>query len=106
MRFAFSALALLATAPALAQTPPPAAPAQPTQPGDELVVDVTGGMSAPLGIAIPAMPTSAIQQTAAGSTDVLGRQLAEIIRNLEHEHTRSVMVRSSLIVAPLITLPD
>jgi TolB protein len=82
MRFAFSALALLVAAPALAQTPPPAAPAQPAQqPGDELVVDVTGGMSAPLGIAIPAMPTSAIQQTAAGSTDVLGRQLAEIIRN-------------------------
>ena len=38
-------------------------------------------MAAPLGIAIPALPTSAIQQTAAGSTDVLGRQLADIIRN-------------------------
>ena len=66
---------------ARAQTAPPAAQPAAQQPGDELVVDVTGGMAAPLGIAIPALPTSAIQQTAAGSTDVLGRQLADIIRN-------------------------
>jgi TolB protein len=51
------------------QTPPP------------LEVSVTGGISAPMPIAIPYMPAAAIAQTPAGSTDVLGRQLAEIVTN-------------------------
>ena len=71
------------TAPAPA--PAPAAPAQtgaanPQQQG-ELVVDVVGGQSAPLGIAIPAMPTSEAVSTPAGRTDVLGQQLAQIVHN-------------------------
>lgn len=64
--------------PASAQAAPAqAAPAG--QQGGELVVDVEAGISAPLPIAIPVMPTPAVQQTAAGSTDALGRQLAEIV---------------------------
>ena len=58
----------------------PAAPAQADQSGG-LVVDVTGGISAPMPIAIPPMPTQAVVQTPAGSTDALGRQLAEIVTN-------------------------
>ncbi|HTG37528.1 Tol-Pal system beta propeller repeat protein TolB [Sphingomonas sp.] len=55
--------------PAQDQAPPP------------LEVDVTGGISAPMPIAIPYMPTPAVQSTPAGSTDDLGRQLSEIITN-------------------------
>lgn len=65
---------------------PPAAPAPgqaalPGQAPPPLEVDVTGGISAPMPIAIPAMPTVAVAQTPAGSTDVLGRQLADIVAN-------------------------
>ena len=79
MKHVLLSLALLA-APALAQEQPaPAAPAgQTSQP---LEVSVTGGISAPMPIAIPAMPTSAVVDTAAGSTDALGRQLAGVIAN-------------------------
>ncbi|WP_299651048.1 Tol-Pal system beta propeller repeat protein TolB [Sphingomonas bacterium] len=70
-------LALLA-APALAQEQP--APAQGQTP-PPLEVSVTGGISAPMPIAIPAMPTQQVVDTAAGATDVLGRQLAEIVAN-------------------------
>ncbi|MFA5990513.1 MAG: Tol-Pal system beta propeller repeat protein TolB [Sphingomonas sp.] len=49
------------------QTPPP------------LEVSVTGGISAPLPLAIPALPTAMVVPTAAGSTDVLGRQIAEVM---------------------------
>ncbi|KQT32865.1 translocation protein TolB [Sphingomonas sp. Leaf412] len=63
--------------------PAPAAPpaVAPTQGGGPLEVDVTGGISAPMPIAIPPMPTPAVASTPAGSTDVLGRQLSEIIAN-------------------------
>ena len=47
----------------------------------QVEVDVEGGISAPMPIAIPAMPTPQPQQTAAGSTDQLGRQMAEIVTN-------------------------
>ncbi len=80
----------LAAAPAFAQTaavlPPQTLPPQtispqttPTQTPPPLEVSVTGGISAPLPIAVPVMPTSAVVQTAAGSTDALGRQLADIV---------------------------
>jgi TolB protein len=62
---------------ATAQVPPP--PAQPPAEPDELVVDVVGGISAPMPIAIPYMPTPASVQTAAGETGALGRQVAEIV---------------------------
>jgi TolB protein len=44
-------------------------------------VDITGGIAAPMPIAIPAMPTPAPQQTAAGDTAALGRQVAEVVTN-------------------------
>jgi TolB protein len=78
------ALALLGSAAAVQAQDAPAAPAPQaaaagTQESDELVVDVVGGISAPLGIAIPVMPTAAPVDTAAGRTDELGRQLAQIV---------------------------
>ena len=72
------------TAPPAVQAPaqiPGGAPPAATGGDSELVVDVTGGVSAPLPIAIPAMPTVQVVQTPAGSTDALGRQLSEIITN-------------------------
>lgn len=45
----------------------------------QLSVDVTDESAADLSIAIPAMPTPQVAQTAAGSTDALGRQVAEVI---------------------------
>ena len=74
-----AAAMLLMAGPALAQQQPPAAPPQQDEGG--LVVDVEGGISAPMPIAVPAMPTPAVASTAAGSTDALGRQLSEIIAN-------------------------
>ena len=73
----------LFAAQAVAQTPPPAPPpaAAPAQQGDRLRVDITGGISAPTPIAIPNMPTPNATQTAAGGTDALGRQIAEVVTN-------------------------
>jgi TolB protein len=79
-------LALFATAPVAAQTTtapapaPLAAPAQDQSP-PPLEVSVTGGVSAPMPIAIPAMPTNAVISTPAGTTDDLGRKLADIVTN-------------------------
>ena len=47
----------------------------------QVEVDVEGGISAPMPIAIPPMPTPQPQQTAAGSTEQLGRQMAEVMTN-------------------------
>ena len=89
LRFGLFALAgpiaLPFALPLAAQTAPPPAPAAPAQtaPADQtpppLEVSVTGGISAPLPIAIPALPTNAAVATPAGSTDALGRQLAEVM---------------------------
>ena len=77
-------VAACVAAPLVAQTVPPPAPgadqtATPGQQPPPLEVSVTGGISAPLPIAIPAMPTNAAVATPAGSTDVLGRQLADVM---------------------------
>ncbi|MBK5263949.1 MAG: Tol-Pal system protein TolB, partial [Alphaproteobacteria bacterium] len=45
----------------------------------QLSVDVTGEIDSDLRIAIPAMPSQKNADTPAGSTDVLGRQIAEVI---------------------------
>ena len=80
-----SVLLLLGAAPLPQATPgsqeaaPSAQAPAATQNQGGLVVDVEGGISAPLPIAIPVMPTAAVQATAAGPTDALGRQLAEIV---------------------------
>ncbi|MEP6785817.1 MAG: Tol-Pal system beta propeller repeat protein TolB [Sphingomonadales bacterium] len=42
-------------------------------------VDVTGGMTSALVIAVPVMPTPSVASTAAGTTDTLGRQVAEVV---------------------------
>ena len=83
-----SALLLASAAPAqdVPPTPlrPPAQPPAAQAPGGApppLEVSVTGGISAPMPIAIPAMPTTQVMNTPAGSTDALGRQLADIVTN-------------------------
>ncbi len=45
----------------------------------QIEVDVTGGMTSALVIAVPVMPTPSVASTAAGSTDTLGRQVAEVV---------------------------
>jgi TolB protein len=69
---------LLWGAPRVAQVAQPAPATPPAEP-DELVVDVVGGISAPMPIAIPYMPTPSSVQTAAGETGDLGRKVAEIV---------------------------
>ena len=55
--------ALLLSTAALAQVPATqAAPGAGPQPGQRLIVDVTGGISQPMPIAIPAMPTPGLDQ--------------------------------------------
>ena len=79
------ALSVTVAVPALAQTAPSPAPQDQAAPAGQtpapLEVSVTGGVSAPMPIAIRAMPTAQVVDTPAGSTDVLGRQMAEIIAN-------------------------
>ncbi|MDG5488737.1 Tol-Pal system beta propeller repeat protein TolB [Sphingomonas sp. BGYR3] len=45
----------------------------------QVEVDIVGGISAPAPIAVPAMPTPQVAATPAGSTDELGRKVAQII---------------------------
>ncbi|HEX8238157.1 MAG TPA: Tol-Pal system beta propeller repeat protein TolB [Allosphingosinicella sp.] len=75
-RLALAACAFLA-APALAQTAPPAD--SPNREGGKLVVDVVGGIDAPMSIAVPYMPTPQDSDTPAGSTAALGRQVAQVV---------------------------
>ncbi|WP_267381884.1 MULTISPECIES: Tol-Pal system beta propeller repeat protein TolB [unclassified Sphingomonas] len=107
---ALAPLALLFAAPASAQDAP--APAQarvaaqsaPAQGG--LVVDVTGGISAPMPIAIPVMPTAAVVDTPAGSTDALGRQLAGIVANdLRNSGLFTPQANPHAIAFPEVTAP-
>jgi TolB protein len=65
------------------QVPPPGA-AQPQDPGQAetvLRVDVTNQAAQDLVLAIPALPTAQVVSTAAGSTDELGRKLAQVIED-------------------------
>jgi TolB protein len=126
-----AALACLAfAAPAMPQTttpvqqpaPSPQAPAQPSaQPAPAgstgaqssgpppLEVSVTGGISAPLPIAIPVMPTLQVVSTAAGATDALGRQLAEVMSaDLKNSGLFSPLAASLLkpVTYPEVTAPQ
>lgn len=65
MRTALALLALMAAAPAAAQ----------------LTVDITSGVQEPMPLAVPVFPTPQITPTQAGTTAVLGQQLAAIISN-------------------------
>jgi len=65
-----------------AQDAPPASTAAPAPAeGQRLRVDITGGISSPMPIAVPSMPTPAIASTAAGDTAALGTRVAEVITN-------------------------
>ena len=48
-------------------------------PDSPIEVDVVGGTSAAVVIAVPAMPTPEVATTIAGPTDALGRQVAEVV---------------------------
>ena len=74
-RLALVACACLA-APLLAHTPPAA---EANREGGKLVVDVVGGIDAPMSIAVPYMPTPQETDTPAGSTAALGRQVAQVV---------------------------
>lgn len=67
------ALSALAASAVVAQTPPTPASAPP------LEVDVVGGQDSDLAIAIPYMPTPQVVNSEAGSTEALGRQIAEVV---------------------------
>ena len=71
-RLRFPAFAALALPVALIATAPAAA---------QLSVDVTGQIQNDLKIAIPAMPTQQVVSTPAGSTDMLGEKIADVIAN-------------------------
>ncbi len=47
----------------------------------QIRVDITGGISQPMPIAIPVMPTPSTASTAAGDTAALGRQVSSVITN-------------------------
>ena len=90
---------LAAAAPAWAQTPPAPQPgtAAPGQQPPPLEVSVTGGISAPLPIAIPVLPTQQVVDTPAGSTEALGRQLADVVTaDLKNSGLFSPLPASSL----------
>ncbi|WP_249341509.1 Tol-Pal system beta propeller repeat protein TolB [Sphingomonas sp. 3P27F8] len=73
-----------------------------------LEVSVTGGISAPMPIAIPAMPTTQVMQTPAGMTDALGRQLADIVTNdLKNSGLFSPLQPAQLraVIFPEVTAP-
>jgi TolB protein len=103
------ALPLLALcAPAFAQTAQTTQTAQPGE-GAPLEVDVVGGISAPMPIAIPVMPTPASASTAAGETGALGRQVAEIVTNdLKGSGLFSPLGPGALrpVSFPQVTAPD
>ena len=77
---AFLFLSVGLTAPVLAQTPPPPSTAPAGEQG-RVVVDIVGGISSPMPIAIPNMPTPANTATAAGDTTALGARVSEVITN-------------------------
>jgi TolB protein len=78
-RFLILATALLAS-PALAQTNVPPSTTTP-QDGAPLEIDVVGGQNTALTIAVPVMPTPALANTEAGTTEALGRQVADVVAN-------------------------
>jgi TolB protein len=108
----FAAAALMAGSAALAQTPPPPAPGPAAAQGPDgglLEVDVVGGITAPMPIAVPYMPTPASATTAAGETGALGRQVAQIVANdLRNSGLFTPQGPAGLpsIAYPQVTTPD
>ena len=105
-RIIAAAWSLAFAAAAAAQTPP----AEPQgQDEDQLVVDVTGGRRAALPIAIPYMPTPQAADTAAGNTQALGRQVADIVASDLRDSGLFTPIGPSGLQAisfPQVTAPD
>ncbi|WP_414713686.1 Tol-Pal system beta propeller repeat protein TolB [Sphingomonas sp.] len=104
-------IALLSTGAAGAQVPAPApaAPAAAGQASGPLEVDVVGGISAPMPIAVPVMPTPTGAATPAGDTASLGRQVADIVTNdLRNSGLFTPLVGSALrpVSFAQVTAPD
>jgi len=90
------------------QGPGPAPGAGP-QPGQRLTVDITGGISQPMPIAIPVMPTPNALHTPAGSTDILGAQVADVITNdLKNSGLFAPLPKGQLkpVSFPQVSAPD
>ncbi len=77
----WAAALLLAGAACHAQAPAPAQTDQPATSSAPLRVDITGGISQPMPIAIPVMPTPSPIDTPAGGTTALGKQVSDVITN-------------------------
>ena len=74
-----------------------------------LVVDVTGGISQPMPIAIPGMPTPAVAPTPAGDTADLGQRVADVVTNdLKNSGLFRPLPKSALqtVTHPQVTAPD
>jgi TolB protein len=99
---------LLASVAAVAQVPATrAAPGAGVQPGQRLVVDITGGISQPMPIAIPVMPTPAAVSTPAGGTEALGHQVAKIVADdLQGSGLFKPLATSQPVAYPQVTAPD
>ena len=113
MRLLVSLGLMLLPGAAVAQdTAPPSpgpAPGAGPAPGQRLTVDITGGISQPMPIAIPAMPTPNALQTPAGSTETLGGQVADVITNdLKNSGLFSPLPKGQLkpVSFPQVTAPD
>ncbi len=106
-RWLAAMVAAVVALPAAAQQAAPPPP-QDQQGGAPLEVSVTGGISAPMPIAIPPMPTPQVTGTPAGNTDVLGQKLADVIADdLRNSGLFSPVGRNALraISFPEVTAP-
>jgi TolB protein len=107
VRHLATALALAASTASVAQVATQAAPGAGPQPGQRIVVDINGGISQPMPIVIPAMPTPASVGTAAGETGALGSQVAKIVSNdLEGSGLFKPLPTNQPVAYPQVTAPD
>lgn len=102
-----AAASLCVAGAAAAQPATQAAPGAGPQPGQRLVVDVTGGISEPMPIVIPAMPTPQPASTPAGQTEALGRQVAQIVTaDLQGSGLFKPIATDHAVAYPQVTAPD
>ena len=98
---------IAATVSSPAQTP--AQPGVSAAPSAPLRVDITGGISQPMPIAIPVMPTPSALQTPAGPTDALGSQVSDVITNdLKNSGLFAPLSKDTLkpVSFPQVSAPD
>ncbi|MDE2341738.1 MAG: Tol-Pal system protein TolB [Alphaproteobacteria bacterium] len=106
-------LALAGSAPLLAQAPAPLLPGTPAPaatpvPNPDAPIEITGGTSSVIPIAIPDMPTPHMTDTLAGSTDVLGHEVAQVITTDLRNSGLFTPTGTSLpsVSMPQVTAPD